>query len=143
MIANAVLLGGHIQVGDRTFLGGGAGHPSVLSHRRGRHDRRRCKDFRGRRAFLSGDGARNALIGLNVVGLRRRGIKGEVFRELKRAFHALDQPVGKLREMAGGALECGVNSRAPRRGGFLEFFAGGRRGFVRSRRAVGAEESTD
>ena len=85
---------------------------------------------------------RNALIGLNLVGLRRGGIKGEVFREIKRAFHALNQPVGNLRDLAAAALSAGDYRSAEARS-FLEFFAGGRRGFVRTRQAVGAESDED
>ena len=81
---------------------------------------------------------RNALIGLNVVGLRRRGLKREVLDELKRAYRALDTPVGNLREIAASSLRTGryVSSEAR---AFLEFFQGGRRGFARSRRGVSAD----
>lgn len=137
VIANAVLMGGHVRVGDRTFLGGGA----VI------HQFCRIGEgvMIGGGARISNDVApfclateRNALIGLNVVGLRRRGIKGDIFRELKRAFHALDQPVGNLQDIAAATLSTG-DYRSVEARGFLEFFAGGRRGFVRTRRAGDGE----
>ncbi len=139
VIANAVLLGGHIHVGDRTFLGGGA----VI------HQFCRIGEgvMIGGGARISNDVApfcmateRNALIGLNVVGLRRRGISRDVFQELKRVFHALDQPVGNLREIAAAVLKTGEFHSAEAQS-FLEFFAGGRRGFVRSRRGGAASKS--
>lgn len=141
VIANAVLMGGHVRVGDRTFLGGGA-----VIHQ---FCRIGTGAMIGGGARISRDVApfclateRNALIGLNVVGLRRTGIKGGIFREIKRAFHDMDQPVGNLREIAARALGRGDYHSDEARA-FLEFFAGGRRSFVRTRRSVGADESDD
>ena len=140
VIANAVLLAGHVQIGDRAFLGGGAvihqfcriGESAMI----------------GGGARISRDIApfamateRNALIGLNVVGLRRRGYKREVVDEIKRAFRALAAPVGNLREIAAATLQQGTFSSAEARG-FLEFFQGGRRGFARIRRGV-VDEADD
>jgi UDP-N-acetylglucosamine acyltransferase len=140
VIANAVLLGGHIRVGNRTFLGGGAVIHQFVRIGEG--------VMIGGGARISGDvppfcmaTERNALIGLNLVGLRRSGIKGEVFREIKRAFHATNRPVGNLRDFAAAALSSGEYHSAEARS-FLEFFAGGRRGFVRTRRA-GADSHED
>lgn len=141
VLANAVLLGGHVRVGDRSFLGG-----SAVVHQF-------CRIGEG---VMVGGGARissdiapfclaaerNALIGLNVVGLRRRGVKAEVFRELKRAYHALNKPAGNLRDLAAAILAAGEFQSVEARS-FLEFFTGGRRGFVRTRRAVGAWASAD
>lgn len=132
IIANAVLLAGHVQIGEGAFLGGGA-----VIHQF-------CRIGEG---VMIGGGARisrdiapftlaterNALIGLNVVGLRRRGLRGEALDELKRAYRALDTPVGNLREIAASSLRTGGYGSAEARA-FLEFFRGGRRGFARSRR---------
>ena len=44
ILANNVMLAGHVEVGDRAFLGGGAGRPPVLPRRAagdGRRPRRR------------------------------------------------------------------------------------------------------
>jgi UDP-N-acetylglucosamine acyltransferase len=141
VIANAVLLAGHVHVGDRAFLGGGA----VI------HQFCRIGEgvMIGGGARISRDVApftltteRNALIGLNVVGLRRRGLDRKVLDEIKRAFHALDAPVGNLRELAATALQTGAFTSAEARS-FLEFFQSGRRGFVRTRRAASAADATD
>ena len=141
IIANAVLLAGHVQIGDRAFLGGGA----VI------HQFCRIGEgvMIGGGARISRDVApftltteRNALIGLNVVGLRRRGLDRSVLDEIKRAFHALDAPVGNLRELAASALQTGAFTSAEARS-FLEFFRSGRRGFVRTRRGAGADDAGD
>ena len=141
VIANAVLLAGHVQVGDRAFLGGGAvihqfcriGESAMI----------------GGGARISRDIApyslvteRNALIGLNIVGLRRRGLKREVLDEIRRAFRAVNRPVGNLREIAAQTLLHGEFSSAEART-FLEFFQAGRRGFARPRRGTPAEEALD
>jgi UDP-N-acetylglucosamine acyltransferase len=141
VIANAVLLAGHVQVGDRAFLGGGA-----VIHQF-------CRIGEG---VMIGGGARisrdippftlaterNTLIGLNVVGLRRRGIDRMAFSEVKRAFRALDAPVGDLRALAAAVLQTG-GFQSPEAKTYLEFFAGGKRGFARTRRDDAAADAGD
>lgn len=141
VIANAVLLAGHVQVGDRAFLGGGA-----VIHQF-------CRIGEG---AMIGGGARisrdvppftlaterNTLIGLNVVGLRRRGIDRATFSEVKRVFRALDAPVGDLRALAAAALRTGDFQSAEARS-YLEFFAGGKRGFARTHRGAAAADAGD
>jgi UDP-N-acetylglucosamine acyltransferase len=141
VIANAVLLAGHVQVADRAFLGGGA-----VVHQF-------CRIGEG---VMIGGGARvsrdvapycmvterNALVGLNVVGLRRRGVDRQVMAELKRAYHALDVQLGNLRQIAASMLATDEFNSAEVRN-FLQFFAGGRRQFVRSRRGGADDQSID
>ena len=141
VIANAVLLAGHVQIGDHAFLGGGAvihqfcriGESAMI----------------GGGARISRDIApfamateRNALIGLNAVGLRRRGFKREVLDEIKRAFRALNTPVGNLRQIAAQALQRGEFASAEARS-LLEFFQSGRRGFAHPRRHVADAQDDD
>jgi UDP-N-acetylglucosamine acyltransferase len=141
VIANAVLLAGHVQIGDRAFLGGGA----VI------HQFCRIGEgvMIGGGARISRDVApfslateRNAVIGLNIVGLRRLGLTREVVDEIKRAFRALNTPVGNLREIAASTLQRGTFASAEARS-FLEFFQGGRRGFARTRGRLAADEAND
>ena len=77
---------------------------------------------------------RDELVGLNVVGLRRRGLKPPVVAELKAAFRAVCRPLGNPRELAAAAL-AGGTFQSPEARRFLEFFGGGHRGFLRTRRA--------
>jgi UDP-N-acetylglucosamine acyltransferase len=141
VIANAVLLAGYVRVGDRAFLGGGAVIHQFCRIGEGA--------MIGGGARISRDVApftltteRNALIGLNVVGLRRRGLDRKVLDEIKRAFQSVDAPVGNLRELAAAALQSGAFTSAEARS-FLEFFRSGRRGFVRTRRGAGADDPID
>ncbi len=131
VIANAALLAGHVHVGDRSFLGGGA-----VIHQF-------CRIGEG---AMIGGGARisqdvppftmaterNTLIGLNKVGLRRRGLDRATLDELKRALRIVATPIGNLREEARAALSRGEFASSEARQ-LLEFYQQGRRGFVRPR----------
>jgi UDP-N-acetylglucosamine acyltransferase len=139
IMANAVLLGGHVQVGDRAFLGGAAVIHQFCRIGEGA--------MIGGGARISQDVApfclaaeRNAIVGLNVVGLRRRGLKREVFREIKEVFRLINTPLANPREIATETLRRG-NLESPEARRFLEFFQGGRRGFARARRAVAGGET--
>lgn len=137
IMANAVLLAGHVHVGEGAFLGGG----SVI------HQFARIGEgaMIGGAARVSRDvppftmtTERDEVVGLNVVGLRRRGLPRETVEELKRAFRAVNVDVGNMRELAAAALASGEYGSAEARR-FLEFFAGGKRGFVRARRGGSSE----
>ncbi len=141
VLANAVLLGGHVQVGERAFLGGGA-----LFHQFVRI---------GPLAMISGGARmaqdvapyvmaaeRNEVIGLNVVGARRRGFARETIAEIKRAFRAVYFAPGNIRELAAAALAGGGYASAEACA-FLAFFAGGRRGFARARRGAQADTEAE
>lgn len=136
VMANAVLLGGHVHVGDFAFLGGGA-----VVHQFGRI---------GESAMIGGGIrvttdiapfclATDRIRGLNLVGLRRRGFTRAVLTEIKAAFHALRQS-GNLRERARAELDSGRYA-SPEARQFLEFFLTGRRAFLRMRRRAGEGES--
>ncbi len=138
VLANLVLLAGHVSVGAFTFLGGAA-----LVHQFERI---------GPGVMVSGGARvaldvpphamaaeRNELIGLNLVGLKRRGFPREEIRQLKEAFHAVYTPAGNIREIAAAALASGkfTQSLACE---FLAFFGSGKRGFARPRNKVVADE---
>lgn len=140
VIANAVLLAGHIRIGDRAFLGGGA----VI------HQFCRIGEsvMIGGGARISGDVApfclateRNTVYGLNMVGLKRRGFSRDVLREIKEAFRETLVLGGNLRERARTALASGGYGSAEARA-FLEFFLEGRRAFARMHQGAdtGADE---
>jgi len=132
IMANAALLGGHVHVGEGAFIGGGAAVHQF------------CRVGEG---AMIGGGARIAndvppftmvaerdeVVGLNVVGLRRRGLPRQSVDELKRAFRIVNVPVGNMRELAAAALASGEYSSAEALR-YLEFFGAGRRGLVRARR---------
>jgi UDP-N-acetylglucosamine acyltransferase len=145
VIANSVLLAGHVQIGDHCFLGGGA----VLHQF--------CRV--GESAMIGGGARisrdvppycrvteRDVLIGLNVVGLRRRGFSRQAMAEIKGAYQVLNTPVGNLREIAASLQSQGTLSSVEARK-FLEFFGSGKRPLVRTRRrhdpTQGAQDDPD
>ena len=141
VLANNVMLAGHVTVGRHTFLGGGAGFHQF------------CRV--GESAIVSGlariaqdippftmAAERNEIIGLNLVGLKRRGFSREAVRELKEAFRIVYFTPGNIREVARQALG-GTAFQTPEARGFLAFFTEGKRGFARARREAATEGDGD
>lgn len=133
VLANAALLAGHVTIGTNTFLGGGAAIHQF------------CRI--GESVMVAGHASitrdvppytmvaeRDDVIGLNVVGLRRRGFSRAAMGELKTAFHDVYFTPGNIREIAVRTLAAGTLA-TPEARQFLEFFAGGKRSFARARRA--------
>jgi len=89
IMANAVLLGGRVEIGDLVFLGGGAavhqfvriGRLAMISG--GSGAKRDVPPFMMTRELSTG------IMGLNLVGLRRAGIVSEERLQLKRALKLL------------------------------------------------------
>jgi UDP-N-acetylglucosamine acyltransferase len=141
VVANAVLLAGHVHIGDHAILGGNA-----MIHQF-------CRV--GERAMLGGGARvtmdfppfclateRDQLIGLNLIGLKRSGAEREAIRQLKEAFRAVYGTPGNLRENAIRLLEGGAfTAREPRV--FLEFFSGGTRSVVRPRRTAARPDDAE
>jgi UDP-N-acetylglucosamine acyltransferase len=137
VIANAVLIAGHVVVGSHAVLGGGSAYHQF------------CRVGEG--AIVGGlsritldippfvmAAERDEVAGLNLVGLRRRGVPREAIIELKEAFRLVYFKKGNIREVASRELAAGTfkSAEALR---FLEFITAGKRGIARSRRAGAAE----
>lgn len=127
VMANAALLAGHVEVGAFTFLGGDAGVHQF------------CRV--GSMAMISGGARitfdvppfcmgteRNQISGMNLVGIKRRGWERETAKEVKACYHAVVKPTGNMRKVAAELLPTAKSKEARI---FLEFFAGGTRGFCR------------
>jgi UDP-N-acetylglucosamine acyltransferase len=142
VLANAALLAGHVSVGAHTFFGGASAVHQF------------CRI--GTSVMVAGHAAitrdvppyvmvaeRDDVIGFNLVGLKRRGFGRETMAELKQVFHAIYETPGNIRAVAETLL--GQNrGTTPEARGFLEFFAGGKRSFVRPRRkAKGGNSDAD
>ncbi len=128
VVGNASLLGGHVSVGDNAFLGGCSGIHQF------------CRI--GESVMFGGQSTatmdvapftifaeRNALFGLNLIGLRRRGFSKETIAELQRCYRKVFLGTGNMRHLAAALKEdgSGWSEEAIR---FLDFFAGGKRGFA-------------
>jgi UDP-N-acetylglucosamine acyltransferase len=138
VIANAVLLAGHVSVGDHAVLGGGAAFHQFIRV--------------GERTIVGGGSRmtrdippftmaaeRDEMIGLNLVGLKRSSFSRDAIREIKAAYRAVYDKLANRREAAAAALAGGGYATAEARR-FLEFFATGKRGFVRCRGEAEPEE---
>ena len=137
VLANNVMLAGHVTVGAHTFVGGG-----VAVHQHVRLGESTMVSGVARMAqdlppFTLG-AERNEVIGLNLVGLKRRGFPREAIREVKDAFRIVYFTPGNIRSVALTALESGV-FKTPAARQFLDFFTAGKRGFARARRGASDE----
>ena len=127
VLANNVMLAGHVAVGANTFVGGGAGIHQFVRIGEGTMVGGLARITRDIAPFLIA-AERDEVPGFNVVGLKRRGVSREAVAELKSCFAAVFAG-GDPRKLAAVRSAAGVQSPEARR--FLEFFAGGKRGFAR------------
>jgi UDP-N-acetylglucosamine acyltransferase len=98
IMANNATLGGHIQVGNHTFI---SGLTAIHQYARiGNYS------FVGGGAIVAGDvipygsvfGNRAKLEGLNIVGMKRRGMPRRTIHALRAAYRLLFAPEGTLQE---------------------------------------------
>ena len=137
VLANNVMAAGHVAIGSHTFVGGGAGLHQYVRLGEGVMVGGVARLTRDVAPFLM-VAERDEVPGFNLVGLKRRGFSREVIRELK-ACYARVFAGGDPRVPAAALLAAGVQSAEARR--FLEFFAAGKRGFVRPSRAEVTHET--
>lgn len=98
IMANNATLGGHIIIGDGVFVSG-----LVAIHQ---YTRIGNYSFIGGGAILTGDvipygsvfGNRAKLEGLNIVGMKRRGMERQTIHALRAAYRMLFAPEGTLQE---------------------------------------------
>jgi UDP-N-acetylglucosamine acyltransferase len=98
IIANNVMLGGHVEIGDTVFIGGGSAiHQFVRIGRQAV-----IGGMSGVEAdvipYASAVGNRARLIGLNLIGLKRRGFTRAQIHTLRGAFRILFKEPGVFSE---------------------------------------------
>lgn len=136
VLANNVMLAGHVEVGSFTFVGGGAGVHQFVRIGEGVMVGGLTRLTKDVAPFLM-VAERDEVPGFNVVGLKRRGFSREAIRELKDCFREVFS-AGDPRKPAAARLAAGVATAEARR--FLEFFAAGKRGFVRPAADAGGDD---
>ena len=134
ILANNVMLAGHVHVDCHAFLAGGAGVHQFCRVGEG--------VMVGGNATISYDvppftlvAERNSVYGLNLRGLRRREFSSEEIADLKDCYRATLLTAGDAKRNAAAAADsgrCGHTAPGQR---FLEFFATSQRGFVQARMA--------
>ena len=121
ILANGVLIAGRVTIGAHSFLGGAAAVHQF------------CRI--GESAMVGGVGRvsqdvpsfcmmaeRNELIGLNLVGMQRRGFPRETIREMKKLYQLVFGIEGRPRMLAAAALRDGM-AQSQEGGRFLAFIA--------------------
>lgn len=86
ILANNVLLGGHVTVEDQNYFGGGAGVHQFCRIGSLAMIGGLARITRDVPPFVLVDGSTNCLVGLNSVGLRRAGMPPKIRAELKEAY---------------------------------------------------------
>ncbi len=133
VVANAALLAGHVHVGNHAILGGGSLYHQFMRVGEGVMISGGARFTMDLPPFILA-AERNEVIGLNLIGLRRRGVSREAIQELKQAFRTVYFTPGSITGIAAEALASGAYASAEARR-FLEFFSGSKRGFARARNA--------
>lgn len=140
VVANNVVMGGHVEIGDGAVIGGAAALHQFVRIGRGA--------MIGGVSGVEADvipfgmviGNRARLAGLNVVGLRRRGQKRESIAALRRAFRDLFAGAGAFADRL--AILQSVPEPDPLVAEMLAFVtAPSHRGLIRA--ALGADEPED
>ncbi len=131
VLTNGTMLGGHVEVGARAYLGG-----AVAVHQFCRIGRLamiggHARVVRDVPPFVTLDGDSAMVVGLNKVGLRRAGFTADDILELKAAYRAIYRSGLTWQEMLDTLRSEFVAGPAAE---FQPFFLGGKRGFVQERR---------
>ena len=133
ILANNSMIAGHVSIGEKTFVGGGAGihqfcrigaYCMIAAH-----------------ATVTADvppyvttAERCEAHGLNLVGLRRGQFEPCEIKDLKRCYRAVFFGGGNLKKKAeAAACEHEIGTTDPG-AHFLKFFETGERGFIQSTR---------
>lgn len=141
-LANNSVLGGHVSVGDFTFLGG---HVAIHQFVRIGEGVMMAGMSAARDDIIPFGfalGQTGALVGLNTVGLRRRGASRAELHRIRRAYRSLFFVEGRLVER----IEAVASEFAddPLVGKIVAFIrAGGKRPLMRPRARKGAETAAE
>ena len=133
ILANNAMIAGHIHIGEKTFVGGGAGIHQF------------CRI--GAYCMIAGNASitadvppfvmaaeRSEAHGLNLIGLRRNGFSQNEIKDLKCCYKTVFSREGNLKQKAreaAGESELGTTEPGAC---FLNFFETGQRGFIQSTR---------
>ena len=132
IMANNVMLAGHVEVGDGAYLAGAAGFHQFC--------RIGCYAIVGGQAHIKADvppyvmvdGKSSSIVGLNRVGLQRNGFSTEEMAELKQAYRLIYRSgldFAEIQQQLAEQFPAGPAAA------YHEFFSGGSRGFVPERKA--------
>ena len=131
IITNNVMLAGHVTVGDYAYLSGGVGVHQfcrIGSHCMVGGQSHINKDVP---PYVTVDGQSTRVVGLNVIGLKRRGFTPEEILQLKQAYRIIYRQ-GLTWEQVLETLSATFTSGPA--ADFYPFLRVGQRGFILERR---------
>ena len=133
ILANGVLLAGHISIGDNVFIGGNAVLHQNVRIGEGVLIAGSARLHLNVPPFLMSSET-NDVHGLNLIGLKRRGYGQEEISDLKKCFKAIfNSTAVNVYELAAAAKAEGLGTTEPGKR-FLGFFdTKGKRGCVNSK----------
>jgi UDP-N-acetylglucosamine acyltransferase len=141
-LANNVVLGGHVSVGDHTFLGG---HVAIHQFVRIGEGVMMAGMSAARDDIIPFGfalGQTGALVGLNIVGMRRRGVSRAEMHRVRRAYRSLFFVEGRLADRVDAVAREFHDD--PLVGKIIAFIrAGGKRPLMRPRAKPDAEAHGD
>jgi UDP-N-acetylglucosamine acyltransferase len=141
-LANNTVLGGHVEVGDFTFLGG---HVAIHQFVRIGEGVMMAGMSAARDDIIPFGfalGQTGALVGLNIVGLRRRGASKAEMHRIRRAYRSLFFVEGRIAERIEAVAQEFADD--PVVGKMIAFIrAGGKRPLMRPRARRGADVPTE
>jgi UDP-N-acetylglucosamine acyltransferase len=135
IVANNVMLAGHVEIGDRAFLGGGSGVHQFCRVGRLAMVGGLAKVVQDCLPFVITDGNPARARGLNVVGLRRAGVAAPQVRTLEEAYRLLVRSALPLE----AALERMAGLQDPLVDEMIAFVRGSKRGFAHAHRGASDE----
>ncbi len=131
VLTNGSMLGGHVEVGQRAYLGGGTAVHQFCRIGRMSMIGGMARIVQDVPPFVMLDGDTAQVVGLNKVGLRRAGLSQNELMDLKAAYRVIYRSGLMWQEILDTLrLEFPVGPASE----FAEFFSGGKRGFVHERR---------
>jgi UDP-N-acetylglucosamine acyltransferase len=131
VLTNGSMLGGHVQVGQRAYVGGAVGVHQFCRIGQLAMIGGCARVIRDVPPFTMLDGDSAMIVGLNKVGLRRAGYSASDILDLKAAYRVIYRSGLMWQEMLDTLqMEFPMGPAAA----FREFFIGGKRGFVQERR---------
>jgi UDP-N-acetylglucosamine acyltransferase len=131
VITNGAMLGGHVYVGQRAYVGGAVGVHQFCRIGQMAMIGGCARVIQDVPPFVMLDGDTAMIVGLNRVGLRRAGYSQRDILDLKAAYRTIYRSGLMWQEMLD-TLQAEFSSGPAAE--FREFFLGGKRGFVQERR---------
>ena len=131
VLTNNVLLAGHVTIGARAYLGGGAAIHQFCRIGRVAMVGGMARVTQDIPPFVTLDGGTGSVVGLNRVGLRRAGLDLQAMRSVKAAYQLIYRS-GLSFEERLAALDAEFPTGPASE--FAPFFRDSERGFVRERR---------